>query len=709
MKFALQRNSRGATLAVVAALAIIIIIIGVGLFLLSRLLGGARELQTATDSGALNVGKQSIVRPNTALTGSEASNFGLLTDVVDGNKVVDLKVYDRLVGQALLVAMNAESDGTQAGMDNAATLFDQLQGDNGIGNRLANALGATSAGSNAFNPTGLANSLRMLDGAALQFNSPHYVTGYMEQRPTDVGATNLTAPSADQTPTVPNLYSLPANYLTTEPANNQRYVRGYTALTFNLGAKGNRVLMGVPTQPGNQPHLVAYQDFNQQVHPPAVAGQTIHVPPNAFQAGSEATTAVTRKLADANARSIIGVLGAQYPPQIPGGYLIVQNGRGVNYTGTEANFTTVLNGQLDGGITVDRQRFFSSDPTLIARWAAYNAHPFRRTQPPLTDLYTRQGDQATLAEARTIRNGPTIRCSDHNTHADTAGGGNPVCDNMLPSFERAYSPGFNGSYQQPVAGTSTNLTAIEGLKADLEHLFNHCGVLRPSNSLTSGMRFYKYNCIAGALGDPPRPSANPLDCPWPQNATPSGDLNSNFPQISSDGTLTELISLATGDPSGRGTGRARTPVNEYRAFLKQRLAEISGKNSQTGLDADVTYVMNQAKYPMGVNTYIYYSYPPNGAPQIQVTAVAPPSLNPQAPDGNPIPLHHDYPGIIGTKVNSTNEHYVDKNPFQRWSGNITAREMITLQPSSGFNNLLGTISLEEQAIMARNPYFCEPD
>lgn len=712
MKILSLRRAHGATLALVVAAAFIIIMLGVGLFFLARIAGGERELQHATDSGTLNVAKQVIVRPNVQLTDNEKTNFRLLTDKVDGADVVNLKVYNRLVGQAMLVALNAQADPSQQGKDNAADLFDQIQSDGGIGDRLSQSLGVASSSTGFFESLGMANSLRMLSPnktpVRIGSNDSHYATAWMEQRePADIGATNLTAPGPDQVPTVPSQVQFPTSYITRDVPSGKLYVRGYRPLTFDLGNKGIRPLVGVPVQPGKQPHLVSNSDFESQIKRPNITGPQgkINFPPNAFQTSGKSQETVTASISVANARSLVGVLGQQYPPQIPGGYLIVQNGKGVDYKGTQANFNTVLNGQLDGGILVNPQGFFTSNPGLLGTWAVHNKknHAIRpNTDGPTVDnLYDRNGNPVDKPKAHTIKDGANLVCNDHNTHPD--GGGNRRCHNLLDSFERAYTPGWNGDYQQKVPGTSTNLTAIEGLKADLEYLFNKCGVLKPSNSLESGMRWYKYPCTGGS---------GPLDCPWPQNATTPGGLKSNFPQISSNGSLKQLISLASGDWTGEGdTPKAKQAVKTLRAFVKQRLAQIGGKVGDKGLDQDVNVVMNMANIPLGATMYIYYTYPQGSAPQIQVTPIPPSSITAQAPDGTPVPFTHLYPRMIGSKINSTHDHLVDKNPFQKWTGKISARETVTLQPSTGFNNLLGVISMKEEAALTpvSGPSFCEPD
>jgi hypothetical protein len=47
---------------------LVVIVIGVGFFFLSKIIGGGREVANATDAGALNVAKQAIRRGAVNLT-----------------------------------------------------------------------------------------------------------------------------------------------------------------------------------------------------------------------------------------------------------------------------------------------------------------------------------------------------------------------------------------------------------------------------------------------------------------------------------------------------------------------------------------------------------------------------------------------------------------------------------------------------------------
>src|SRR6185437_11811475 len=102
------RSTTGATLALTVAATVFLIAISIALFLLAQLLGGFRELRSATDSGSLNVGKNAIGVgvPLTGLSLVAKENFQAFPDAQAGN-LIDLRTYNGITGQALLVSLNA--------------------------------------------------------------------------------------------------------------------------------------------------------------------------------------------------------------------------------------------------------------------------------------------------------------------------------------------------------------------------------------------------------------------------------------------------------------------------------------------------------------------------------------------------------------------------------------------------------------------------
>lgn len=333
-------RQRGATLALVVAVSFVIVLVGVGIFWLSRLFGGARELQALTDSGTLNLGKQMVTvgvplntNPQlitfnfmnqywvgfsalgtpasvsmTLTNGVEGANFPYLTDQ-NGN--ITLENYNRVIAQTMLVGFNAQAERTMPAAANAQLLFDAVQRDStSLSQRLGTKLADAATASNIFQNTGMANSLRMLGASvAPTFASNQFATGYYSP-----GATNVWLdPSL-----LPSGITMPAGALSNvNGPTNFPYLNGYTDIDA-----GPFSTQGAAVFPTQQPHLVSLRDFNFDLSAPIAVG---YVAPNSFQAGSTAPSFTSDKALNALAASVVGVLGVEYPAGIPEGFVMVQN------------------------------------------------------------------------------------------------------------------------------------------------------------------------------------------------------------------------------------------------------------------------------------------------------------------------------------------------------------------------------------------------
>jgi len=120
-----DRSKKGATLAMVASVTIIIVVLGIAFFFLLKIFGGQRELQNSADAGTLNVAKQAAVEPWVSLSSTDPLQVAMLA--LDDPNGVDLFTYDRLVGQELLAAMNAAADGGPIALANASAMVQDIQ------------------------------------------------------------------------------------------------------------------------------------------------------------------------------------------------------------------------------------------------------------------------------------------------------------------------------------------------------------------------------------------------------------------------------------------------------------------------------------------------------------------------------------------------------------------------------------------------------
>lgn len=339
------RRQRGATLGLVAACVFLVILVGVGFFFLSKIIGGGREVANATDAGVLNVAKQAVRRGAVPLTGGLVSEFGALTEPPDSK--VDLVTYNRLVAQALIVGKNAEVlGGTAIGHAN------QLRADvRTIGLALKNNLASEPNFASDFSSIASQNNTKMWDGPAVSLVGT-VSSGYMK------------------TGSSTNVYFAPATLAAlggwTPPLSSQaakanpaaRYLAGYTPFNVN----GNPTfLYGVPVLPQTKPHLVDHGQFNTT----AIDSDT---PPNAFRTNSRALEAKSGAMGTSVACAIVGVINKEFAAVIPRGFIRILNGQDAFANGNPAVSAPVSNGSND----IFNNELFHGDGVLQANTGANN-------------------------------------------------------------------------------------------------------------------------------------------------------------------------------------------------------------------------------------------------------------------------------------------------------------------------------------------------
>lgn len=301
------RRQRGATLGLVAACVFLVIIVGVGFFFLSKIIGGGREVANATDAGVLNVAKLAVRRGAVPLTGGLVSEFGELTEPPNSN--VDLVTYNRLVAQALIVGKNAESLGGTA-VSHANTLRADVRT---IGLALRNKLQAGGSQdpklATDFSDLASQNNTRMWDGPAVTLVGA-VDAGYMKTG----SSTNVYFSPA--TLAALGGWAPPLSTQSSKADPAAKYLAGYTP--FNVNGNAN-FLYGVPVLPQTKPHLVDHGQFTTV----AVDADT---PPNSFRTNSRALEGKSGAVGTSVACAIVGVINREFPAVIPRGFVRVLNG-----------------------------------------------------------------------------------------------------------------------------------------------------------------------------------------------------------------------------------------------------------------------------------------------------------------------------------------------------------------------------------------------
>jgi hypothetical protein len=359
-----SRRRKGATLGLVAACALVIIVLGFGVFYLAKLYGGGREVANATDAGTLNVAKNALVQPAVQLPApTPGSNtpmsefYGCAYPAANGSTAtIDLFTYNRCVGQALLIALNAKAEadaGSTTAMGNAQSVLNDL---NAIGKSLANGIDPSrSAGTLTFDPARPAgcltsnftqsankNNIGMYNTSTI-INQGGYATAFMKAG----GATNVwfsdqvlgtnknlgdssaDFPSQNGGGSSPKLSAstsfLPTTTNPTTSTTGQYYLQGYNPISVT--ANGTTLTFyGVPIFPQQKPHLVSLSDFNQSATAPDP-----NTPPNAMKVASAAQ--LNSNMGGAVACALVGAAfsntGTATPPDfpvaIPSGYIALVN------------------------------------------------------------------------------------------------------------------------------------------------------------------------------------------------------------------------------------------------------------------------------------------------------------------------------------------------------------------------------------------------
>lgn len=501
------RAQQGSTLSLVIACTIVIALLGIAFIFMGFIFGGHREAQHAADAGSLNVSKKAIMTPSVSTTQLSGDVGAALAGVLTApgmnlGQGINLLNFNRLVAQAMLVAMNAEADGSQEGINNAKEVWQAVEGSStSLGAQLRALLSeprGTWAAAHYGDVSG--NVLRMLGGAgAPTFDPSDFAVAWMNQRDGDFNAANIDMSSMDTANPSYDSSGMPIKSSSfDDPVSDTLSYQTLPDTAFHK--KGNTSFMAgykpvvvaglpfyaIPNNPGMQPHLESNSVFPVQMTQPGEG--TVWLPPNAFRIGATTTIEVGQDpfMQSAYARqthtahvvsvSIIGTPSEPFTPVIPNGYVVIDNSGEADATafhGSLPNTDTVAAHELGTGIVVDpTSKFFSfgdgpagpdnnnKPGNLVDRWQAFN-HQVGVDPgigaPPFEDkdgkggLYNKEGKPVKDAkEASSIpfvnaKSSPLAAtlCTDNNS----AIGGDPNCAFLntanatgLSPFDAAYHP-----------------------------------------------------------------------------------------------------------------------------------------------------------------------------------------------------------------------------------------------------------------------------
>lgn len=722
-----MKNSRrrGATLGLVAVLSLTIGLVGVGLFFLAKLVGGHRELEHATDSGNLNVAKQSVRSPflrvfgnggnfdiaDAAILEAVQRNFSELADPSNGQ--IDLLVYDRLVAQTFLVALNAAADNggvnpNPLGIIRARQLIQVLNDPaNGVGVSLARKLKGDSALDLNFSALAAQNNVRMF--RPNQQTQP--VTNVKDISFMVRGAPSNVVLNPAVLPPPFNQGNLAGNFFV---KNGTPYFVGYVPLTVpNVTDNNTNAIMAVPLRPGERPHLVDGITFNQlQPSPlPGPDGQVrTRIPPNAFQSGGLAFDGRTVLMQSAVSCAIAGSLNATFPLQILNGYIAVANGPGVEPTGppgpigfsspgpqcinanlTEGMTSDVFSGVLmtgvweiaapgaNGGVAISTDinciPFIENLLWLRQQYGVDNAAQVQQASLCLSGT-TKYDDAIHIAPRQTNGNpgaSAQHRCTNKNSTPGTfALAGVPqdtLCEAGLAKVQSIYG-GLGGGTTTPLC-----LSALEYMEATIMSDRANSGHshINPFNSCTGLQAF-------------------PLDF----DSFSINSIQKNPPTINQlIGPTGTLVRLGSSSMPGGGAV-ALNATRAYNAVIAKML-----QMKPTASMTEIQNIFNQT-IPMGSVNYIFLDNSNQSNPQFRFTTAAglPPRIDPTSVIVDGTPINAFTPGYaLVVSGMFEQDGYLDQGgdggypspydcaPFGQGTSTSGAR----FTPNSGVDALLGVL------------------
>jgi hypothetical protein len=722
-----RKRTKGATLSLIVSLCLVIAMVGVGVFFLAKILGGARELQHAVDSGNLNVAKQALRSPSINIYGGNVnfsgsnlavaqSNFSQSIDTTNG--AIDLIVYNRLVAQAMLVAVNAAADNADLslppnalGIQHAKQLISCLSDPStGIGIALANKLKTDVTMDNSFSGLATLAATRMLNAgsAAIGTVSADKDVSRMSRGQ----ASNVIFPS--------NV--LPSEFSFVDPSFNKtyststtaggssQYLAGYESINIPGVTNASTVLCGVALHPLQNPHLVGSNDFNN--NKTAIAGlsqaETNAVPPNSFKSGGMAEELKSAKILQTISCAVVGTVNptGQFSASIPNGYLVVANG---NSSGSLTPPSSAASESLPGPIVMDSYASGLVDSAygggtgdifsdvLMANTVYVTPNGAMSEQVGTiqaiidwknTQIKANLPTTPVPANLANAIDGPNpkqssadgidpasgyVACTNQNS-APGDSSSNSTCVANLSTMADVYLSNTQGGTQ---GGSLAHLTAIEYEKAELINPRPGGG---PANSKLAGYSG------GGTNGNQPLPG----------NGVCTGMMAQPLASIPSSAAIdfgtTPTIATLIG-PNSTFTNYSKTAANATTIYnqFQQRLYQLNPNVSA----ADITAVMTTA-IPMGSVKYIYFDTTKNLL-TISDPGQVPSWINTQSvqPDGSTVTADTGSINLIGTFVDISGEAGFP-HPWD-CEGGAWARSEAIWTRSSGYNGTLGVLRFTQCA------------
>jgi hypothetical protein len=244
MNYTPNRKQHGATMGIIIVCCVILVILIVGLFHVTMLLGGSQELRNSVDAGTLNLGMQAVQLKTTPQPGAEMQ----FSDVEDKKGEFGITNINRVLGKAFLMNANVaamESGGMGSG--NASEhAKDAAESAQAICDRITQQLKDFGKTSKYFDDFIKVNSLKMYGKVGAHAVDADWGTACVDRDQ----ESNLKMENAQ----IPPGFSLPAGSTATvheKDGKDYIYLRGYHGISVN-----SRQATFVPFKYDEKPHLI---------------------------------------------------------------------------------------------------------------------------------------------------------------------------------------------------------------------------------------------------------------------------------------------------------------------------------------------------------------------------------------------------------------------------------------------------------------------
>jgi hypothetical protein len=688
----------------VIALALILGFVGIAAFCIIRLVAGGEQMQRAADSGNLTLARAELDQFQVALpaSGIQLQFNGASDHTAGGNGVIDLRNINSVMGQSLLVNLNAY-DITQKGIDFGATGHAVTV--NEAANEIANSLASTmkdpiktfkvSSAISERNPTAQFSSEQAQPGGGPKFS-------YVDRgSPSNVYVEPQQMPDYDFTKKSSELFNSKVKNWTTTVGSAQdhgknNYLLGYQDGMTPSGAFKNTYF--VPLRPGDRPHLVSKAVFDENQTP-------------SFNWSTPVANAVSQAITNADTRvplTQFSSYGQIAPITKQGNPLCIKHG-----------FIRILNGApapVSGVANGNNQDVFVFTENHPQRYAK------EKSGKPLPYFVGVSGGNypygATTAEEYAEKlqktSGAKRDCAGFSVgyalSGDKLGQGGVSQSNCAQIDGLDGNVVNNATLSQAMSGANLQLktyNSTDSLQYYARPLIEAAYKLNPSQGIGSNSGSFSIGDIVNLALLTARAQGQDFDMKAGQFNAGVADIPSSRSAFAAPNfkiaTQAEGANLASTNQGIKKNGKVWS-------FIEQRCYEID-PTWTSYCPKNLDSLFEQTVIPLGGRAYIYYSANGNGgkgglvmkeenaaladaswlAPFISETPDAKPSTSPAEIVSSPLTAQTANSKENKALINLDGD-WGYPHPYKS-PPNIAVLNWFSFTPSSGYNNLLGEIRM----------------